>query len=200
MDSTPTEQTLIDAQNGHQAAFEEVLNYCVALAFPFLKRHFISDIDCDDIIQNILIGVHKSLPTYPPKHSVKAWVFAIIRYKLMDFFRQKYHTNVQEWTDELDVFLIAKDLDDGLIGAELKEQIEAALSKLNQTQQQIIRMMKFEDLSIKEVASRLGLSQANVKVIACRGYKKLANILGKNPMFFEYFFLFLLLDLWDTLR
>ena len=40
-------------------------------------------------------------------------------------------------------------------------------------ERQVIELLKFEDLSVRDVAARLGMSEANVKVTAHRGYRAL---------------------------
>ena len=44
---------------------------------------------------------------------------------------------------------------------------------LARRQRQVIELLKFEDLSVRDVATRLGMSEANVKVTAHRGYRAL---------------------------
>lgn len=188
------EEQIISAQSGNASDFEALLEHAVSLAMPFLKNHSIPDHDCDDIVQEILIGVHRSLRTYQKKSPGKAWLFSIIRYKLADFFRRKYRHSAKDLNEELDLFFYDIDLEQELIRNELKEQLYQALSKLNKTQESVIRLLKFEGHAIKDVAQRLNLSEANVKVIASRGYKKLALILGKNPLYLECIFILMVLD------
>jgi RNA polymerase sigma-70 factor, ECF subfamily len=191
----PLDDLIKKAQLGDQAPYEELLKTVVTLALPFLKKQNISEFDCDDIIQNTLIAVHKNLATYHPKHSAKAWLYAIIRYKLMDYFRQKYRANAQEFTDELDLLLLSSSLEEDMINSERKRLLDHALTQLNQSQEKIIRLMKLEGLSAKEVAQKVGLSETNVKVIAFRGYKKLAKLLGNDTAFLGCIFLCLFTDI-----
>jgi RNA polymerase sigma-70 factor, ECF subfamily len=195
MNSEHLSKLLKQSQQGDQIAYEALLGAVVEVALPFLKSKQIPDLDQDDIIQNTLIAVHKSLPTYHPTHPVKAWLYAIIRYKLMDYFRQKYRSNAQELTEELDIELLNNSLEDDMINSERKQHLNKALTKLSAPQESIIRLMKFEGLSIKEIAQKLGLSESNVKIHAFRGYKKLANILQNSPLFFHCIFLYVLADI-----
>jgi RNA polymerase sigma-70 factor (ECF subfamily) len=47
------------------------------------------------------------------------------------------------------------------------------VAALPDKQRRVIELLKFEELSVREVASRLGMSEANVKVTAHRGYRAL---------------------------
>ena len=44
---------------------------------------------------------------------------------------------------------------------------------LPDNQRQVIELLKFEELSVAEVAARLGMTESNVKVTAHRGYRAL---------------------------
>ena len=45
--------------------------------------------DVEDLVQEILLAVHNARHTYRPDEPLTAWVHAIARYKLMDFFRTR---------------------------------------------------------------------------------------------------------------
>jgi hypothetical protein len=57
------------------------------------------------------------------------------------------------------------------------EAIHAAVAALPARQQQVIKGLKFEDRSVREVASRLNMSESAVKVTAHRGYRALRRLL-----------------------
>src|SRR5258708_39368349 len=45
--------------------------------------------DVEDLVQEILLAVHNARHTYRPDEPLTAWVHAIARYNVMDFFRQR---------------------------------------------------------------------------------------------------------------
>jgi RNA polymerase sigma-70 factor (ECF subfamily) len=55
----------------------------------------------------------------------------------------------------------------------LMTDVRRAVSGLPDNQRKVIELLKFEELSVREVATRLGMSEANVKVTAHRGYRAL---------------------------
>jgi RNA polymerase sigma factor (sigma-70 family) len=58
------------------------------------------------------------------------------------------------------------------------EKIRLAVASLPPRQRDVIEGMKFRDESVREVSSRLGISEAAVKITAHRGYLKLRRLLG----------------------
>lgn len=59
--------------------------------------------------------------------------------------------------------------------AAVLSDLRRAVERLPDRQRQVIELLKFEDLSVRDVANRLGMSEANVKVTAHRGYRALRH-------------------------
>jgi RNA polymerase sigma-70 factor, ECF subfamily len=55
----------------------------------------------------------------------------------------------------------------------LFSDVRKAVADLPDNQRKVIQLLKFEDLSVREVADRLGMTETNVKVTAHRGYRAL---------------------------
>jgi RNA polymerase sigma-70 factor (ECF subfamily) len=58
------------------------------------------------------------------------------------------------------------------------DAIHAAIAQLPARQRDVIRGLKFDDESVRDVAGRLGMSESAVKVTAHRGYRALRRFLG----------------------
>ena len=57
--------------------------------------------------------------------------------------------------------------------AEMRARVLGALDALPPRQREVVRLLKLEERPVREVAGRLGLSEANVKVTAHRAYRVL---------------------------
>jgi len=182
-------ELMIQVQSGNSSAYEEVLEAAASLTTRFLQRQNIPVIDQDDIVQDVLLGIHNAKKTYTPHNSCLAWIYAIVRFKLADFFRRKYRFNQHEIQDDLDSFLYEDSIERSIETAELRESLNKALDELTPIQRSVVTKMKFEGYSIKEVAAQLGISESNVKINAFRGYKKLHDILSKSREFVLRIFL-----------
>ena len=53
-----------------------------------------------------------------------------------------------------------------------------AVAGLPRVQREIVSLLKYEDLSVRDVARRMGMSEAAVKASAHRGYKLLRRTVG----------------------
>lgn len=131
--------------------------------------HF--DADVEDLVQEILLAVHNARHTYRPEEPLTAWVHAIARYKLMDFFRTRARReSLHEPLDDYEH--IFSEADDEPINA--RRDISKLLDHLPDKQRLSILHVKLEGLPVSEAARLTGLTESAVKVSIHRGLKALA--------------------------
>ena len=167
----------IAAQGGDKRAYARLLG---ALA-PYIRNVVIRSLSnpdaAEDIAQEVLISVHKSLATYSPERPFKPWLMAIVNFRRTDYLRKHYaqRQDKKVRTDDNPEFLAANVTNPAHAG-ELKD-IEAALSRLPKQQQRIFRMIKIEGFTAQEVANEMDMNESAVKVSAHRTMKKLQGFL-----------------------
>lgn len=160
---------LAAAQRGDREAYASFLTEVSALLRGYLIRRIGNSDAAEDVLQEILITVHQARNTYQPGRPVGPWLFAIAEHRTSDHFR---HNRRQE------VALPDDAVEPEPAGDERSEVVRAALTRLPETQRRVIEMLKVEDLSVREVAERTGMSESSVKVTAFRGYEAIRRILG----------------------
>lgn len=163
---------LIDAMAGNAHAYQTFLSELTRHLRGFLRRRIpqLSD-DVEDLVQEILLAVHNGRHTYRPDEPLTAWVHAIARYKLMDFFRARARReSLNEPIDDyIDIFAVSDDEP-----AAARRDIGKLLAQLPDKQRLPIQHVKLEGLSVAETARLTGLSESAVKVGVHRGLKALA--------------------------
>ncbi len=127
--------------------------------------------DVEDLVQEILLAVHNARHTWRPDEPLTAWVHAIARYKLMDFFRSRARRESlnDPLDDHTDLFAQADDEP-----CEARRDIGKLLDQLPDKQRLPIVHVKLEGRSVVEAAKLTGLSESAVKVGIHRGLKALA--------------------------
>lgn len=163
------------AQAGDEAAYEQALRMMAARLRAHLRRRLPSGFDdVEDIVQEVLLALHVQRGTYDSSVPVSAWLFAIARYKLVDYWRRQGRREALH-----DVF------DEGALdGAQMSEHsdctaqrdLEQLLNELSDSQRQAIELTKIEGLSVQEAAQRLGATESAVKVQVHRGLKKMMQL------------------------
>lgn len=171
------QEWVIAAQGGDKRAYAQLLT---ALT-PYIKNVIINSLSnqdaAEDIAQEVLISIHKSLSSYSPERPFKPWLMAIINFRRTDYLRKHYaqRRDKTTTTDENYEFEAANVTNPTNAG-ELKD-IEAALAKLPKQQQRIFRMIKIEGYTAQEVANEMDMNESAVKVSAHRTMKKLQGML-----------------------
>ncbi len=162
------------AQAGDSSAYRLLLSRVHTMMKSYVrnaafKDHRASTELSEDVIQEILLALHAQRHTYNPNQPFLPWLYAIARYKTIDFIRQNYKT--------LKNTSLSVELHDV---ADLREEdpmnehdLDVLLQGLPPAHRELIELVKIRELSIEEAAQRTGLSQANVKVIILRAMKSL---------------------------
>ena len=159
------------AQTGDQTAYRALLSGLV----PVIRRNIVKSLPspqyADDIVQEVLLSVHKALHTYDPKRPFLPWIQSIINFRRTDFLRQHYAQ-----FDNAKVSLDDPDTPDYLVISNptgSTKDIETAFNALPEQQKKVVELMKIKGYSAEEVSKKTGMSLSAVKVSAHRALKKI---------------------------
>ncbi|MCB9981024.1 MAG: RNA polymerase sigma factor [Rhodospirillales bacterium] len=166
----------VKAQSGNKRAYNALLKEIASFARSYILSSLANPEWADDITQEILISVHKSLHTYSADRAFRPWLMSIIHFRRTDYLRKYYGArgNKQTTLDNAD-FQRANVTNPEHAG-EYKD-IEAALADLPENQRKVFEMIKIQGYTAKEVAGEMGMSVSAVKVSAHRTAKKLKEAL-----------------------
>jgi RNA polymerase sigma factor (sigma-70 family) len=167
------------AQAGDKRAYESLLKHISVYA----RRVLVGKVPpeaIDDIVQDVLISVHKSFKTYRVDRAFKPWLFAIISFRRTDFLRRHYAHQAKQFVplDDMDI-TPPIDTPNPSQTVELKD-IQTALNTFSPVQRRIFERVKVEGHSINDVANETGMNPSAVKVSAHRTLKKLRHMLRGN--------------------
>ncbi len=164
-----------EAQEGDQRAYASLLVMLTPITRRFARARLGNVGWLDDVVQETLISVDRARHTYDPARPFAPWFYTIASSRLIDVVRRERRIAGRELTDDQ----IPEPPVPSAVQDEIDvEAIHAALASLPARQQEIIRRLKLEDQSVREVASGLGMTESAVKVTAHRGYRVLRRLLG----------------------
>ena len=164
------------AQTGDGAAYlrllQEVTPYLRALA---TRRHRDAD-DIEDAVQDVLLTVHVIRHTYDPTRPFGPWLVAIANRRLVDRLRRQRRTRARETplSAEHDHFA---DAPTNFEESTDRNKLDGAVGRLPPRQQQAIRLLKLEEMSLKEAAMASGMSIGSLKVATHRALISLRQVL-----------------------
>jgi RNA polymerase sigma-70 factor (ECF subfamily) len=164
---------------GDALAYRRFLQATATHLRAFLRRRLSRWPDeVEDLVQESLLAIHNQRLSYDTGVPLTAWVYAIARYKLIDWLRR--HAQRDSLHDSLDdvhgdesaLFSSADEA-----AGEARRDLAKLLAMLPDKQCNAIIYTKLDGLSVREAAGMLQISEAAVKVSVHRGLKTLAAIL-----------------------
>jgi RNA polymerase sigma-70 factor (ECF subfamily) len=163
--------------NGDTQAYAELLKETARLLRPYLSKRIYASAEVDDVLQEILISIHKARHTYDGQRPYKPWMFAIAKFRLQDHLRAHYADHLH---DAEDLSELEEMLPEDVTETDFNyESISAEVDKLPEKQATILRLMHQQGYTAKEVAEKIGMNESAVKVAAHRAYKILRERLER---------------------
>lgn len=175
-------QLMIAAQQGDQAAYRQLLGEITPVIKAFLRRRVFNHDLIDDILQDILIGIHKARHTYRPDQPFENWMYGIARHKLIDSIRKQTRIGgFETGADYIDDLPVTKTdpLPKGK-KEDISHDIKLALGALPEKQKKIVKYMKIQGHSVAETAKKFDMSESAVKTSTHRSLKKMQEWLARN--------------------
>ena len=166
----------VAAQEGNKTAYNRLLNEIASFTRNYLVTRLANPDWADDVMQEVLISVHKSLNTYSGDRPFTPWLMAIINFRKTDYLRKHYSSRGDKQTTLDDAEFLSKNVTNPDHAGEYKD-IEAALDTLPEKQRKVFEMIKIQGYTAQEVANEMNMSVSAVKVSAHRTATKLKVIL-----------------------
>ncbi|MGQ0767386.1 MAG: sigma-70 family RNA polymerase sigma factor [Gemmatimonadota bacterium] len=158
------------AQDGDSTAYATLLTELVQLMRRIVgaRRMFANEADVEDVVQEILISVHSVRATYDPGRAFMPWVLAIARNRIADAARR--HSRSAGREVELGEPTVTFFDDDANTdeGSGDPEALARAIQELPAGQRQAIRLLKLQDMSLREASAATGMSEGALKVATHR--------------------------------
>ena len=193
------EAALIALENGDQQARDTLIEHNLRLVVYIAKRYETNPIFMEDLISIGTIGLIKAVNTFKRDKNIKLVTYAsrCIEHEILMFLRKKSRRKTEISFDEpLNVDydgneLLLSDIlgTEGDIVAESfyaeedKRQLLKAMSKLKENERMILEMrygINHEELTQKDIADQLGISQSYISRLEKRIIQKLRNQLIKQ--------------------
>jgi len=175
------------AQRGDARAYEALLRELRPSLQGFVRRQISSDSAVEDIVQTVLLSLHRARHSYRSEHLFEPWLWAIARNALTDYQRKRArrHGREEPLPDE-------NALPDGFLTPVLSEHraareqvglsrdLEHALRRLPASQQEAVLLLHLEGLSVIEAAVRAHVSPGALKARVHRAYRALRTLLEEE--------------------
>jgi RNA polymerase sigma-70 factor (ECF subfamily) len=166
------------AQQGCRASYEELLRDCIPLISTIGLAHGITADGIDDLIQDVLVCVHRARNTFDPTRSFDAWLGAIARRRAIDAVRSKRRRAAREIHAPSVAAACVDPTRDPAELLELKSeawQLRKAIEGLPPSQRAAVESLALKECSPAEAADLTGRSEGALKVNLHRAIRSLRS-------------------------
>ncbi|MEI2666660.1 RNA polymerase sigma factor [Rossellomorea sp. LJF3] len=131
-----------------------------------------------DVIQETFLKAYLKMDTLKDPAKIKSWLTAIAKCTAIDIVRQRSKRNeiCIEEHEEFHPIEDHRSLEDEIDARFLKSSIQDHITDLPLTQQEVMALKVTEDMSDREIATKLNLSPSTVKTRFHRARKQLYSI------------------------
>jgi len=135
--------------------YPKVLDKC----YSFVKNKPLAE----ELAEDIFSKVYEKLPSFKQISSFSSWLYSITYNHCIDFLREKKNLHYPNWNKENELPEIIDDTDD--IAEEINYENLLIIMKQIHPEEEALLLMKYkDDLSMKQIASALRISEDAAKM------------------------------------
>jgi RNA polymerase sigma factor (sigma-70 family) len=171
------------AQNGDISAYRHVLRACVPLAAAAARGRGVPPDMVDDVVQEVLVALHRALATYDAERPFAPWLRAIAQRRAIDALRSHARRGAREVHDPIAYMNhaeIPQDLVETIILHVQAGRLRAAVALLPPRQRQAVELLGLQEHTLEQASNITGNSKVALKVNFWRALRSLRVKLMAN--------------------
>jgi RNA polymerase sigma-70 factor (ECF subfamily) len=167
------------ARNGDTDAFDELVRRTYGDVFKLAVRLTGNEADASDVVQDTYVRAFRGLRRFRGDAQFSTWLYRIASNCASSFTARRSRQRCDSLTEAEEVIETDPDQDPTLRAeaSTLRQTIERALEQLPQRLRAVVVLKHLEDLSHREIAERLGISESATKVRLHRARNTLRRLL-----------------------
>ena len=133
--------------------------------------------EAEDLTSQIFIKAMRGLDLQRGTHSGQAWLFQVARTTIADYWRAYYRGATSSLDDLLEVgWEGPTDKEPPLVSSRAADRVQDILQALPERDREVLTCRFLLNLSVRETAARMGLTEVNTKVLQYRALKHATHI------------------------
>lgn len=139
------------------------------------RARWLTSDDQEDIVQEVLLAIHRKRGTWSPDRPIRPWLFAITRHKVIDAFRKRGGEAAQSLGDQAEQ-VVDEHAEARLQAQEASEELDTLIGALDPEAAELVRALKLREESPAGVARAMSITEGTLRVRLHRAMKKLEQI------------------------
>jgi RNA polymerase sigma-70 factor, ECF subfamily len=137
--------------------------------------------DCQDLVQEILLQVWRSLPQFHGRAGASTWLYRVALNTALGWHRKEHRRRARQQPILAveDLSIAGLDCSQQIVQREGVERLYAAIRQLPKTDAALV-LLYLDDLTYRQMAEVLGISESNVGVKLDRAKKALRNLMKED--------------------
>lgn len=172
-------------ENDDKAAFAFLYNLYWPKVYNFARLYIITLYDVEDIVQEVFIRFWEGRSSIDEDQNMEGYLFIIIRNLIFNCSRKKLNEDFYKMTI-LDAIEESYNIEEELDAANLKVYIDSLIDLLPPRQQEVFRLSRDKQLSYKEIAAELQISERTVENHISEALKFLKKNIRMYMLFVAY--------------
>ena len=132
-----------------------IFKECAPYAWRVLRRLGVPEADIEDVCQEVFVVVHRKLPEFEQRSSVKTWVYGICVRTVSDY-RKRMGRRREVVTDEPPEQVSTFDPQREYSVRQARLQLDRVLDSLDEDKRSVFVLYEIEQLAMNEVAQAVG--------------------------------------------
>jgi len=166
------ERDTVNAQE-FQTFYQENLG----LIYRFVYSKVGNREEAEDLTSQIFVKAVRGVDTERGALSIQKWLFQVARTTVADYWRSYYRISISSLEELLeDGWEGPANEEQAQFNANPVERVQRILQALPEHYREVLHCRFLLNLSIRDTALRMGLSEANIKVLQFRALKRAADL------------------------
>lgn len=184
----PEAELILRAQRGDLGAFDQLMERVQGRIYGLLYNMTSSKEDAEDLLQEVFIKAHSSLPKFKGQSSFYTWVYRIAVHRAINFVKKRKKRRGLSLDDldlgiERDPALVelsnSETPDRNIRLKELQEKLNTALQQLSEKHRTVVIMHDIQGMPHHEIADVIGCSPGTVRSRLFYARRELQSILSE---------------------
>ncbi len=166
-------------EDDREGLFHAWVGQHLALVGRVARSYAVTEEDCQELVQEILLQVWLSIPKFERKAKPSTWIYRVALNTALAWQRRDQRQQRRQFRPLVWAMDVATNETEQAHEGERIERLYTAIRRLPKADAALV-LMHLDDLSYREIADILGISEVNVGVRLNRVRKALAELMKEE--------------------